>query len=271
MLTNLSRWLTYATALLYAILGAILFLLPEQIAPVFAWKVSAFVTITIGGWCLGNAWLAFLAARRWRWELVYSALVYLWLFGALEGSVAILFRAKLQLGHPIAWLYLATLGVNLLTALAGLVDWLRLRPALAADGPPVSRLLRWLDIVFIVFAGFLGYYGLSAQVGDFGTNGGIFPEVISLFTLRAFGAFYFCLAMGTVPLLWARSRQSYLSHGFLSFGFLSFITLAALVYLHVFNFSAHPSQMVYIATYLVVGAVVGFLVWKYGTGKNKAS
>lgn len=269
MLTNLSRFLTYSTALLYAVLGAILFVIPEQIAPVFPWKVSAFVTITIGGWCLGNAWLAFLAARRWRWDLVYSALFYLGLFGALETGVVILFSAKLQLGHPIAWLYLATLGVNLLAALAWMLDYLRLRPTLAVDGAPVSALLRWLDVVFIVFAGFLGYYGLSAQIGDFGTNGGIFPELVSLFTLRSFGAFYFSLALGVVPLLWAKSRRSYLSHGLLSSGFLSFITLAALASLRVFDFSAHPSQMIYVGTYLVVGAVVGLLLWKYGTGLNQ--
>ncbi len=266
MLTNFSRRLTYLTALLYAILGAILFLFPEQIAPVFAWKVSAFVTITIGGWCLGNAWLAFLAARRWRWDLVYSALFYLGLFGVLEAGMVILFGAKLQLGHPIAWLYLAALGVNLLAALAWVVDTLRLRPVLPADGPPVSTFLRWLDVVFIVFVAFLGYYGLSAQIGDFGTNGGIFPELMSLFTLRSFGAFYFSLALGVLPLLWAKSRRSYLSHGFLASGFLLFITLAALVYLRVFDFGAHPSQFIYLAIYLVVAAVVGILLWKYGTG-----
>lgn len=266
MLSGLSRWLTYLNALLYAVLGAILFLLPEQIAPVFAWKVSAFITMTIGGWCLGNAWLAFLAARRWRWELVYSALLYLWLFGALEAAVAILFRAKLQLGHPIAWLYLATLGVNILAALVGSVDYLRLRPALVSAGSPASRVLRSLHVVFIVFVAFLGYYGLTAQIGDPGTNGGIFPELISLFTLRSFGAFYLCVSLATIPLLWAKSRQSYLSHGILSYGLIIFITLAAFVYLRVFNFSAHPTQMIYVATYLVVGVVVGFLFWKYGTG-----
>jgi hypothetical protein len=269
MLTNLSRFFTYLTALLYAALGAVLFIFPEQISLVFAWKVSPFVTMTIGGWCLGNAWLAFLAARRWRWDLVYSTLFYLGLFGVFETAIAFLFREKLQLGHPTAWLYLATLGINLLMTLLNMVEYPRLLPELTPDGPPVSRLLRGLNLVFIVFVAFLGYYGLTAKIGDFGTNGGIFPEIISLFTLRSFGAFYLSLALGVIPLLWAKSARSYLSHGFLSSGLLLFITLAACVYLRIFDFRAHPSQMIYIGTYLVVGGVVALLLWKFGTGYAK--
>jgi len=89
MLSNLSRWLTYTCALLYAILGALLFLFPAQLAPVFAWKVTAFMTITIGGWCLGNAWLAYINARRWEWKLVYISLMgeIIFLGAALPGAL----------------------------------------------------------------------------------------------------------------------------------------------------------------------------------------
>jgi hypothetical protein len=266
MLSNLSRTITYLAALLYAVLGLLLFLLPGQLAPVFAWKVSAFVTMTIGGWCLGNAWLAFLAARRWRWELVYSALVYLWLFGVLEALVLLMFIAKLQPAHPIAWLYLAALGVNILAAVVGLRDYLRLRPVLVADGQAPSGLLRGLALVFILAVAFLGCYGLNAPIGAPGTSGGVFPEQLSLFTLRSFGAFYLCLALGVVPLLAAKSRASYLSHGWLSYGFIIFITLAAFVYWKVFDLGAHPTQWIYLAAYLGVGLVTALMLWRYGTG-----
>ena len=73
------------------------------------------MTMTIGAWCLGNAWLAWISARRWDWKLVYSALLYLWLFGIFETIILLLFRDKLNLSHPIAWLYLAALLVNVLT------------------------------------------------------------------------------------------------------------------------------------------------------------
>jgi hypothetical protein len=270
MLSPFSRTLTYLTALLYALLGLLLFLLPEQLAPVFAWKVSAFVTMTIGGWCLGNAWLAFLAARRWQWDLVYGPLLYLWLFGVLEATVVLLFIAKLQAAHPIAWLYLAALAVNILAAVIGLRDYLRLRPVLApvTAGQAPSGLLRGLALVFILTVAFLGCYGLNAQIGDPGTSGGVFPEQLSLFTLRSFGAFYLCLAFGVVPLLAAKSRESYLSHGFLSYGFIIFITLAAFVYIKVFDLGAHPTQWIYLAAYLGVGLVTGLMLWRYGTGRR---
>ena len=129
MLSNISRWLTYICSLLYGILGILLFAFPAQLAPVFAWKVTAFMTITIGGWCLGNAWLAFINARRWEWSLVYTSLIYLWLFGIGELTVLFLFRDKLRLEHPIAWLYFITLIVNTLAAFVGVFDYLRLRPS----------------------------------------------------------------------------------------------------------------------------------------------
>ena len=95
MLSNTSRGLTYLTGVLYAVLGFLLFFLPDQLALSFAWKVTPFMTMTIGGWCIGNAWLAWISARRWQWSLVYSTLIYLWLFGVGELLVLFNFRDKL--------------------------------------------------------------------------------------------------------------------------------------------------------------------------------
>jgi hypothetical protein len=266
MLSTTSQRLTYFLAGLYAVLGAALFILPEQLAPVFAWKVSPFMTMTMGGWCLGNAWLAFLAARRWRWELVYTPLLYLALFGVLETVIVLAFSDKLQLGHPIAWLYLLTLLVNVVAVIVGLIEWRRVRPALPLGTAPLSRVLRGFAVVFVVIVAFLGAYGLLARIGDPGTNAQIFPEVMSLFTLKSFGAFYLSLALSVIPLFWARDRRSVLSHGFLNYGFLIFITLAGLVYLRLFNFSAHPFQVLYLGAYFSVAAVTTVFLLRGGTG-----
>jgi hypothetical protein len=252
--------------MLYAILGFLLFFFPERLAPVFAWSVTAFITMTLGGWCLGNAWLAWISARRWQWSLVYTALLYLWLFGLGESLVLFDFRSKLVLLHPIAWLYLITLIVNALTALVGIIDWLRLRPALAASVPSISNRQYAALIAFILFVGFLGIYGLTAKLGAPGTNGGIFPEVMSLFTLRSFGMFYLTLGLAVLPYLWNRNLQAILHHSIASYGLIFFITLAAFIYIGRFDFIARPGGLLYFFAYLIVGIPLLFVFRKQGTG-----
>jgi hypothetical protein len=268
MLSNTSRLLTYLNALLYAILGTFLFILPEQLAPAFAWKVTAFMTMTIGGWCLGNAWLAWFAARRWKWSLVYTSLIYLWMFGIGEMLVLYLFRDKLKLEHPIAWLYFITLLVNVITALIGIFELLRNRPVPdSTNSISTTTSFQYTALIlFIIFVGFLGLYGSTAQLGAPGTNGGIFPEVMSLFTLRSFGVFYFCIAMAVVPFLKDRSLNSILHHSIASYGLILFITAAAFVYIGIFDFAARPGGLLYLGAYLIVGNPLLFIFRKLGTG-----
>jgi len=266
MLSNASRSLTYLNAILYAALGALLFIFPEQLAPVFAWKVTAFMTMTIGGWCLGNAWLAWLVARRWKWSLTYPALYYLWAFGINELIVLYLFRDKLRLEHPAAWLYLITLLINAISALVGVFDGLRNRPVREASGPRTNALQYAGLLSFIIFVGFLGIYGCTAKIGAPGTNAGIFPEIMSLFTLRSFGAFYLSIALAVLPLLWDRNLNTFLSHGFLSYGLIIFITAAAFIYIGLFDFAAKPGGLLYFGAYLGVGLVFLVNFRKHGTG-----
>lgn len=266
MLSNTSRWLTYLLSVLYAILGFLLFFSSRQLAPVFAWKVTPFMTMTIGGWCLGNAWLVWITARRWQWSLVYSALIYLWLFGVGELLVLFNFRDKLVLAHPIAWLYLITLIVNALAAVIGVVDWLRIRPSLATAKPGFSALQYVATVAFILFVGFLGFYGSFVQIGAPGTNGGIFPEVMSLFTLRSFGMFYLSLALAVIPYLWNQNVNAILHHAFAAYGLIIIITLAAFINIGLFDFGAKPGGLLYFAAYLVVGIPLLFIFRKLGTG-----
>lgn len=265
MLSNVSRWLTYSLVVLYLVLGLGLFILPGRMAAVFAWNVSSFVAMTIGGWSLGNAWAAFVAARRWRWSRIYPALAYLWLFGVLELLVILQFHDKLRLEHPVAWLYLLTLLVNVVAALWGSVDWLRLRPVPEATGG-MTPFVRGLLVVFVVFVGFLGIYGLVAQQGWPATNGGVFPEVLSLFTLRSFGAFYLALAMSTALTLRTQNLQTVLTFSYAAFGLITFITVAALWNVRLFDFSARPGGLAYIGVYVIVGAVAVWLMSRHGTG-----
>ena len=268
MLSNLSRWLTYLLAILYAVLGAWLFFFPETLAPVFAWKVTPFMTMTIGGWALGNAWLAWITARRWQWNVVFSALLYLWLFGLGELLVLYNFRSKLVLTQPIAWLYLFTLVVNAIAAVIGIVDWLRIRPSVPSTGSAFPIFYNFSVIAFVLFVGFLGLYGSFSQIGAPGTNGGIFPELMSLFTLRSFGMFYLTLSLAVLPFLWIKNQNALLHHAVASYGLVIFITIAAFLYLRLFDFAARPGGMLYFAAYLAVGIPLIFIFRKFGTGAS---
>jgi hypothetical protein len=264
------RAFLYVLAAGYGVTGAILFVAPTWAAGNFAWRVSPFVAMTIGGWCLGNAWLALIAARRARWPVVLCSIVYLALFGLLEAGVLVTFRERVLLGSPLAWLYLATIGATCLFALAALLDGLRKRPVMAAVGAPTGAVTAGLALGFILFVGFLGLYGLLSVEGMPGLNAGIFPERLTPFSLRAFGAFYLALAVAVIPLLFARGLDNVLTHGFAAYGLIVLITAAALVFIGQFDLAARPTQAIYIGVYLLVGATVGVYLVRYGTGAGKA-
>jgi hypothetical protein len=89
-----------------------------------------------------------------------------------------------------------------------------------------------------------------------------------LFTLRSFGAFYFSLTIGMIPLIFERNRAPLLHYGFLAFGLIVIITIAAFAYLPLFNFSLHPFSALYFAAYLLAGLFTVYLFWQHGTGHS---
>jgi hypothetical protein len=268
MLSPALRRLTYITALLYAVLGAVLFAAPVQTSAQFAWKVSPFVTMTIGAWCLGNAWAAWVTATRGQWSLVRTALLYLWLFGLLETAVLLMFRGKVQLAHPLAWLYVVALGVNALAAVWGICEWLRIRPAGGAGEKPTVP-MRVFIAAYVVFVAFLGVFGLSRGMVGRGTSGAVFPEAMSAFSLSAFAAFYLALALSALPLLWARDRDTLAHHGYASYALVFIITVATFVYIDRFDFAVRPLGLVYVGAYVLVAIVTAFFLLKYGTGARE--
>jgi len=270
MLSSSARSLTFAVAVLYAVLGTLLFLAPHWAAPNFAWKVSPLVAMTIGGWCLGNAWAAYVVARRWRFSLILSGLVYLALFGLFQTGVVIAFWPVLKLGHWLAWLYLAALALNLVQAIVWVIDALRTRPAIETLGGRTSSRDIAVDVVFILLVAFLGLYGLLAPQGARGLHGGIFPEILTPFSLRAFGAFYLSVALGPLTLLIVRGVDSALTHMYLSWGLILFITLAALAFIGVFDLAGRPGQWIYLGIYVAVGLVTAIYMLRGGTGARSA-
>jgi hypothetical protein len=250
-LSNASRLLTRLVAILWALIGVVFFVAPSWSQERFPWKVSDFVTMTIGGWCLGTAFLAWWAARVWTWGAARPSLVYLWTFGALELGVALWFGDLLRTDEVLTWPYLATIGATVVAGAVGVVDLVRLRPTATTSGPPVPPWARAATILFVVLVGFLGL--VAAAAPDSGLNGRVFPEPLSRFTLRAFGAFYFALALGAIPTTVAKTLTPVTNFISSAMALVVLILFAALVYIGTFEMSDHPLQVLYLAAYLAVG------------------
>lgn len=250
MISPLSRNLLRVLAVLYAVLGLILFVAPAWSAANFSWKISPFVAMTMGGWSLGNAFTAWETARIGRWSLAYANIVYLSVFGLLEATVLILFRGKLILNVAMAWPYLLALTLNVFVVILLIIEWLKTKPEISAEGLEVPAWTRWLMGVFILFVGFLAIYGWVSGAEGHGTDASVFPETLSLFTLRAFASFYAALASAVVPLIWTKGSSAMLTLGRAGMSFIVVVTIAALANLNKFNFAEHPGQFVYLGAYL---------------------
>jgi hypothetical protein len=262
------RMASYVLAGFYAGLGAILFAAPTLVSGNFAWRVSPMVTMTIGGWCLGNAWGAFVCARRANWAAMTGTALYLGLFGLMQSGVVLAFRDRLLLANPLTWLYLATLALSWGFAAIALADWWRQPRAPEPQGRRPVLLERVYLVLFILFVGFLGIYGLTAAEGMRGLNAAIFPEQLTPLSLRAFGVFYLALALSTVPLLFARGVAPGLNHAYAFMGLIVFITIAALVFIRQFDFAARLTQLIYLGVYLIVGLINGAYLLRLGTGRD---
>lgn len=249
-LSAASRALTAASGAAFAVTGLLLFVAPAWASTRFAWPVSAFVTMTIGGWCLGTAWVAWVALRNWPWAASRGALAYLWSFAALESLVLAWFRDRVTF-HVLSWPYLVALGLGVASAAVGLLELARRRPATEDPGGfPMPRWLRGLVVAFVVFVG--GLAVVAALRPGQGANLRVFPEGLTPFTVRGFGAFYLSLALGAVAVLTARTITPTVVLIRAGLGLIVPITAAAFVYLGVFDVADHPLQALYIGAYLLV-------------------
>jgi hypothetical protein len=246
-LSDISRLLTRATSAAFALLGLSLFLAPEWAAINFPWNISPFVAMTMGGWYLGSAAVAWQAARLWRWSTVFPSLIFVWAFGLLEIIIFVLhadiIRASMVLFTP----YLLVLLTASIAALMGIFDWIRMRPTLHLAGAAIPVSVR---LVLTGFVAFTAYIAVPLLIG-IARGGSIWPGTISLLTARAFGAFYLALAIALAPLIWGRVLAPIIA--LLPVGMIGSIavTLPALVYINQFDFTAKPGGFIYIGTYVV--------------------
>ena len=259
------RGLVALLAVAFFLLGAILFVAPGWSSGRFAWPTSAFVTMTIGGWCLGTAWIALRVARDPAWDRSIGLLVYLWVFGILQAVVAVWFRSHIQSAHVLTWLYLVCIGLGVVVAVVGIVELIRSKPSLR-EGPAFPAWLRTLVWIFAVGVGLIA--AVAFLHPSSGATRRVFPERISPFTIRAFGAFFGSLAIGALALVPNRSLRAVYAFAVGGMGLIVPILAASFVYVSVFDLGAHPLQLAYIGAYVVVGVVTAWFVIRFSGGAS---
>jgi hypothetical protein len=240
--------LTYVVALLFGVLGAVLFVAPNWAAQNFPWEISPFVAMTMGGWYFGSAVMTFVAARVWQWPLVYGLLIYAWSFGVLEGALLIVHRDVLVLSQPLAVPYIAVLAVASLAALLGVVDR---RPAMVTPGLPQPWWIRAGQGLFVVYVLLLVYL-LSDGIAP---DGRIWPGPLSLLTARCFGAFFFSLAFAEAWLFFARGMAPIETYMRPALFLAAIIEVAAVVFIGRFDFASRPGGLLYHGSY--IAAIIG--------------
>ncbi|MCA9999075.1 MAG: hypothetical protein KDE56_25100 [Anaerolineales bacterium] len=261
MISVTVRRLNVGLAALYGLLGVVLFLAPAWSAANFSWKISPFVAMTMGGWCLGNGYFAWETVRLGRWTAVYLLQLYLGLFGLLETAVLILFRDKLILNVPLALPYILALALTVITAVFSLLNWQKQHPKSKSHNFPT-----WVRVIvlgFVAFVGLIAFLVLRAQPGGLATEGGAFPEPLTLFTLRAFGSFYTALAIGPIPAIWDRQINGWMAFIRAGLTLVLTILLACLLNFGKFDFASHPGHWLYFGAYVIVAIVAIGLLWVY--------
>lgn len=235
---------------LYGAVGFILFFFPGWSSQNFAWKISPWVAMTIGAWCLGNAFISWSITRLKRWSSVYATLVYLWSFGILESLVLLAFRDRLILTTPLAWIYMGTLAVNVLVSILGIYAWIRQRPHIDIDGGPISGWIHRAIIGGIVIVGLITL-SVPANMDRF-ISGETLPEKLSVFTMSAFASFYLSLVLGGLTFIPKRGLTpiQLFTKGGIALSIL--ITIPALIFFKPEHYVAYQGVVIYTVAYILI-------------------
>jgi hypothetical protein len=265
---QISRALLLASGAVFLGFGLVLFALPAMSADNFPWRVSPFVAQTIGGWAIGTGLIALDAAWRWDVSRAYAGLIYVWAFSLLQLLVVVAFRGGLRTDHWLTWLYLLALVLGVASGAAGLPVLLALRDR-PRSGPGVPRLVSAFAAALAVLLVLLAVVLLVRDSPIDGRT--VFPDVLTVFTVRAFSAFFLSLLVGVASLFLSRDPEAWVTLARMGLYLVVPITLAALLNLGLFDFSARPGGLIYIGLYLLVGAAEASGIWWWQERRPAAS
>jgi hypothetical protein len=222
--------------------------------------------MTIGAWTIGVGAIALDCGWRWNLRRAYAALVLVWLFAILELVVVFLFLGALRTDHWLTWPYLVALGLTAAAGVAGAPVLYAKRAEIRRPGQR-SPVWVWFFIVsFIIVVGFLAV-SLFLRTAN-SPSQALFPEPLTLFTVRAFSAFFASLVAGAVALLFSRNLAAPIELARVGLYLVVPIIVASLANLGSFDFSARPGGLIYIGAYVLTAVLAAFSVWWYRSNRS---
>lgn len=262
ILSSLTRAMLRVAAAIYLGLGVVLFVAPAWSAGQFPWSVTPFVAMTIGGWSLGTGAAALVGSRPSPVGAVLPVLAYLWLFAAAELVVLLAFRDAVHLAVVLSVPYLASLLLTLGSAAVGINELRRPAPTILEEARRGWGPVRLSLFALTVFLVGLALGGGLAGLGGLSTTGQIFPEPLTLFSVRAFAAFYLALAFAVGIAVARPTVESHVNLAIAGVSLIVPITVAAFLNFSAFDFGARPLGLLYLGAYLVVFFPTVLFLWR---------
>jgi len=204
----------------------------------------------------------------WRWNLrkSYAALLLVWVFAILELVVVVLFLGALRTDHWLTWPYLVALGLTAAAGVAGLPVLYRARDEIRRPGERIPAWVWFFIVSFVIVVGFLAVSLFLRTANSPGQT--LFPEPLTLFTVRAFSAFFASLVAGAVALLFSRNLAAPVELARVGLYLVVPIIVASLANLGSFDFAARPGGLVYIGAYVLTAVLAAFSVWWYRSHRS---
>ena len=255
------------TAVAYLGFGGLLFLAPAWAAERFPWTITPFVAMTIGGWCLGVTTFSWIGGRHGPLGTMLPVLAFVWLFGLSEIVVVFVDKPAFRVDTPLAVPYILSLALTLASGGFGLLEIVHRRRAgepLHGEGP--ERVTRATTLALAVVAVALALLAVVVAFADTvgpATSGKIFPEPVTLFTVRAFAALNLSMALAALVAAIGGSRSASAWLALAAIFLIAPTLLAAFANLGAFDIGSRPLGVLYVGGYAVLLALAGAFTWQH--------
>ena len=165
-------------------------LAPDWASQNFPWKVGPFFAQTVGAWSIGVAGMCIFVAARFSATTVVAVLAFLWLFALGEAGVVVLFLGKLQTSLVMTWPYLVGLLALLANGVVTILDWRQRQVDVRGEPGTFHGWIRAAVVGFAVVVAIIAGGNILSPTDGQVAQGRFFPEPLTLFSIRAFAAFF---------------------------------------------------------------------------------